>query len=103
MPSPIDIDNTLVKIARKYSVHPPFLWDERNEQFVESICSYFRQNNRVSEKQLAALQKISKNIMQNGRQELPKPRAEPDRPGFLGLNCKTGEVNWYSWQEFARD
>ena len=103
MSKPINIDKTLKKIEKKYRTIISLQWDERSESFVESVCNFFKLNDRITDRQLGALVKISKEIQLLGKQALPKVRAEPDRPGFLGLNCKTGEVIWHSWQVFERD
>lgn len=103
MSSPIDLDKALKKIERKYQTRRTLLWDERSEDFVESVCQYFKLNDRISDRQLAALVKITKEIELSGKKALYKGRPEQDKPGFLGLNCKTGEVIWHSWQVFERD
>ncbi len=99
MSKPINIDKTLKKIAKKYKTQP-LDWDESSESFVESVCHFFKLNDRVTDRQIGALVKITKNILQHGKQAAYVAKPEPDGKGFLGLNCKTGEVNWYSWQEF---
>ena len=97
----INIDGTLEQIAKKYRTNKLY-WDERSESFVESVCTFFVTNDRITDRQIAALVKISREIRTAGKKKLPQVRTEPDGPGFMGLNCKTGEVNWYSWQEFER-
>jgi len=94
-----DIEKTLKDIAKRYTTEP-LHYDELSESFVKSICDYYEKNDRISEKQLLALTKISNRIKANGERKLPEVKAEPEHPGYLGLNCRTGEVNWYSWQEF---
>jgi len=97
-----NIDKTLKKIAKRYNVKK-LLWDEMSETFVESICNYFEEHDGVSDRQLAVLVKISERIKLNGKRTKPIPKVEPEHSGYLGINCRTGEVNWYSWQEFERD
>jgi len=94
-----NIEKTLKNIAKRYKTIP-LRYDELSESFVKSICDYYEKNDRISEKQLLALNKITKRINFNGERQLPTAKVEPEHPGYLGLNCRTGEVNWYSWQEF---
>ena len=75
-------------------------YDETSESFVRSVCGQFKSKGSISKAQVNALIKITKKIDKFGPMELPVAVREIDKPGFLNLNCKTGEVNWYSWQEF---
>lgn len=91
--------NTLKLISKKYKL-PDLLYDDLSKTFVESVCSHFSKNSKLSNKQVNALVKISNRINEYGFKALPVATLEPEQSGFLGLNCKTGEVNWYSWQIF---
>lgn len=98
----VNIDKILEQIGTKYKTGI-LLWDEFSEPFAESVCKYFKENGRISDKQLAALEKNARRIQEFGKKRMPKPAVEPERPGFLGVNCKTGEVYWHSWQLYGRD
>ena len=76
------------------------LYDGMSYDIVCSICTQYLKNGKVSEKQVNALQAVIIGIHKHGYRDKPTPKSEPDGVGFLGLNCRTGEVNWHTWQIF---
>jgi len=97
--TPKKIRDTLKAIQKKYGT-TELLYDGSSINFVVSVCSYFVKNGKISDKQRKALEGVAIAIHKNGPKDKPIPKQEPDKPGFLGINCRTGKVNWHSWQIF---
>lgn len=94
-----DFTEVLKDIAKQYKTIQ-LLYDARTYDLVESICNQYITKGHISAKQIHALVKISERITLVGRLDVPIAAIEPLQEGFLGINCKTGEAYWHSWQYF---
>jgi len=98
----LDLDKVLQQIRLKYNIEE-LLCDGMSKDFVTSVCSYFVKNGQISARQLNALLKITDRINEHGAEDKPVAKIEPEKPGFLGLNCRTGEAVWNTWQIFEQN